>query len=65
MNFVALRHSRSVDVAFQEDAKKLSALYQKKSNSERKDTKKSANIYKCLPILYNFKEKGGVSNFIN
>ena len=51
----SLRHSRNSDVVFQEDAKNFGLFIQKRSNSERKDTKKSANRFKCLPILYNFK----------
>ena len=27
------------------------------NNSERKECKKSANMFKCLPILYNFKQE--------
>lgn len=50
----SLRHSRNSDVVFQEDAKNFGLFIQKRSNSERKDTKKSANRFKCLPILYNF-----------
>lgn len=47
----SLRHSRNSDVVFQEDAKNFGLFIQKRSNSERKGTKKSANYFYGLWIL--------------
>jgi hypothetical protein len=47
----SLRHSRNSDVVFQEDAKNFGLFIQKRSNSERKDTKK---IGKHIQMLADF-----------